>query len=779
MKPTTLIRRWAPLLLLAWMGPACADSNPPPPTDAPSPRLVPVCAETLYRACGLVDRKGNWAVEPAYRQLYANGDVWVGERESGQINLLDAGGKMISESSLRSIGRYSEGVAPAQGAHDEQYGYVDAKGQFVIQPAYELANSFSDGLAVVGNKVNGDLKMGVIDRKNQYVVPLGAYDRVDAFAYGLAVVQKGESPMNGGAVQLGLIDAHGKLVMPMAMRMGLTVIGAGRVLETNSQNHDTVDRYRLLDAQGHELFAVSGDSAVIQDPAEGLAFFTDGEGKTGLLDIQSGRAVVPARKDWSSALAFSEGRAWVALSGSGNDDVHVLIDHSGKEVLRRTGGSIGDFHGGVAAVGDEHERWGLIDRNGKLVHPMDYGSNTTPWEWSMQEPREGDVVQFTQTTTLPGSPDKTVWMDTKGTRIAALEPQACGIQAVRNAKGDVIWPKNVADTCAAKSPPDSADKAPVSDGVKAVLQEVAQRKLQQAKEEDRRNGYEFGPSSAGDILVPLGVAWQHGPATIKLDGPATFELPKGFRYLSPEAVRKLPEPVSPGGELSVALVAPEDGSWIARLVVAEQGYVPTDGVPLDTQKLEETIRYYTAGFDPRAPAGSAHMTTMDWLEKPDWDAAHHRLRWGYRFADMGSPSGGLHYDSHAELNNVTLGRNYAAAFQINLSGLSVDEQRAASGTPLETLASGIRFDAGARYEDHQPADATAALGLDGFITGPKPEETKASEEYIQQGMARAEQKRDLHILWLLAKLAIILVPVLAGWGLRRSRKAAESAGPAP
>ncbi|PMQ05725.1 hypothetical protein DyAD56_08010 [Dyella sp. AD56] len=777
MKSSITLRRPALALLLVCTGIAYADTSPSEPKNAPSPRLIPVCAETLYRACGLVDRQGNWAVQPAYSELYANGDIWVAERESHRIDLLDAAGKTISETSLQDIGRFNEGLAAAQDAKGQQYGYIDTKGQFVIPPSYETAGGFSGGLAVVGNTVDGDLKIGVIDRQNHLVVPLGEYEHVDAYAFGLAVVQRGESPVNGGATQLGVIDAHGKLVMPFAERMGLTVVGPGRVLEATSKNHDTIDHYRLLDTQGHELFAVSGDSAVIQDPTEGLSFFADAEGRTGVLDIQSGHVAVTPRKEWSGGLPFSEGRAWVLLSiGDNGNQVHVLIDRNGKELLRRTGNSIGDFHGGIAAVTDDLGRWGLIDHAGKPMSAFEFYSALAPWSWSEQTPRDGDVMQFTEITSLHDSPQRTVWMNAKGASIVSLEPQTCGIQAVHNAKGETIWPANVADTCAAKASSDGSSQAALSDGAKAVLLEAAQRKLQLAKEEDKRNGYEFGPSS-GDILIPLGVEWQHGPATIKLDGPATFDLPKGYRYLSPEAVRKLPNDPSPDASLSVALVAPEDGSWIARMVVAQQGYVPTEGVQLDTQRLEQTINYYGARFDIHAPVGSAHMTSMKWLAKPAWDAAHHRLDWGYRYTDMGSPNGGYHYDSHAELNNVTLGRLYAVALQITLSGFDQDQKQAVIGNPLNTLAQGIHFDQGARYEDHQTADATAALGLEGFITGPKPEETKASEDLIIQGMARAEEKRDLHILGLLGRLAILIVPVLTAWGVRRARKASGSSEP--
>ncbi|WP_233874570.1 WG repeat-containing protein [Paraburkholderia adhaesiva] len=601
MNTPTVIRRYALPLLLAYGGFAYADTSPPEPVDAPAPLLIPVCAQTLYHACGLVDRHGNWVVEPAYGQLYASGKLWVVERESGLMGLLDANGKTIIQPSLQSIGLFSEGLAPAQRWGSDKYGYIDAKGQFVIAPDYTSAGGFSGGLAVVSTTV--DDEMGVIDRQNHLVVPFGQYDHVDAYAYGLATVQRGGD--------WGVIDAHGRLVLPLRPRQNLVVIGPDRILAVTASSQQTgSNRYALLDGQGHELFAVAGQNAVIQTPTEGLSFFTDAQGRTGVLDIQAGRIVIAPHKDWSNSWPFSDGVAWVSLAGgTGDESVYVLIDHHGKDLLRRTGGGVTYFHNGVAAVSDKDDHWGLIDHSGRFVHTMTYSGSAPAWEWSEQTPRDGDALKFTQSNAQDSS-DKTVWIDARGQTIASVEPQACGIEAVRNAKGDIVWPRNLGDTCTAKAQAEGSQAA-TSAGVQAVLLEAAQRKLQLAKEEDRRHGYEFGPSSSGDILVPLDTVWQHGPASIKLDGPATFELPKGYHYLSPEAVRRLPDPVSPGGGLSVALLAPEDGLWVGRLVVAQQGYVPSKGAQLDAQKLKEAINYYGTRFDIRASTGIEHNTSIE------------------------------------------------------------------------------------------------------------------------------------------------------------------------
>jgi len=68
-------------------------------------------------------------------------------------------------------------------AENPRCGYIDKSGNYVIQPNFSRAHSFSDGLAAVaiGNK------WGLIDKSGKFVVQ-PKYDLVYPFSEGLAAV---------------------------------------------------------------------------------------------------------------------------------------------------------------------------------------------------------------------------------------------------------------------------------------------------------------------------------------------------------------------------------------------------------------------------------------------------------------------------------------------------------------------------------------------------------------------------------------------------------------
>ena len=86
-----------------------------------------------------------------------------------------------------------------------KYGYRDKSGEFVIQPQFDYAGEFSEGLAVVGLGKFPNTKWGYINRLGNFVIPAqfeGAHD----FSEGMAAVS-----FSG---KLGYIDQTGKLVVP-------------------------------------------------------------------------------------------------------------------------------------------------------------------------------------------------------------------------------------------------------------------------------------------------------------------------------------------------------------------------------------------------------------------------------------------------------------------------------------------------------------------------------------------------------------------------------------
>ena len=82
-------------------------------------------------------------------------------------------------------------------------GFIDATGRMVIEPVYDDAKHFSEGLVVVGR--NG--KYGYVDPRGSVRIPL-QFDRAQSFSEGLAQVRD--------AAGVRFIDQTGKTVIDMA-----------------------------------------------------------------------------------------------------------------------------------------------------------------------------------------------------------------------------------------------------------------------------------------------------------------------------------------------------------------------------------------------------------------------------------------------------------------------------------------------------------------------------------------------------------------------------------
>lgn len=759
---------------LTWPGATLAEINPPVPADAPSPRLLPVCANALYHACGLVDRRGDWVVKPVYSALYASGDYWIAERRSGLLGLLDADGKVLIEPSLQEIGRFADGLAPARPLGERKTGYIDERGHFAIPPAYDMAGAFSDGLAIVGNDVAGALRMGAIDRRQRVVVPLGKYDDIDAFAFGLAVVRR---ETNGG-MSAGAIDTHGILVVPFHPAASLKVVARGRLLESDVSGDGSTYRARLLDGSGRVLFGVEGEQARIDDPAEGLAFFADGDGRLGLLDVLAAKVVVAPRRDWAGATSFSDGVAWLQENAAGDKTVRVLVDRQGREVLRRDYESVSDFHAGMAAVSYGERRWGLIDRAGKVLHDFNLDYPHDPWEWSTQSPRPGDATLALESTALDPPASRQRWLDRHGATMVSVEPLACGIETVRNARGDTIWPAHVAASCALKLRDSdggvAASQVP-ADELRDAERDAAGWDVAWLREVDRRDAGENAPTMTGMPRVPDTAPWQHGPAAIRLSGPATLALPPGYRYLAPEAARGVPGMPAEAAQLPMALIGPDDGAWLAQLIVAQQGYVPTEDVQLDAESLRQTMEVYSTNVFASLNSKRVRHRSVEWLEPPAWDAERHRLAWAYRLtaADLSLDGTSSRFGTEIYLNTVSLGRTHAAALQMVLAGTFAQQQWLAMDHPFATLVDAIRFDEGERYTDHRPDDKQAALGLAEFITGPEPKEMQIARTNLMASEHRHDAQMRGQVLRLVGAL-LGMVAVAAGAWRRRGGKGGKA-----
>lgn len=720
-RPTISWPRWLAALALG-MSAAHADIDPPRPTDQPSPRLIPICASVHERLCGLLDRDGRWVVEPTYSALYPEGrGGWYAERRGGVVGVLDAQGKVLIEPRFQYIGPFVDGLAKASLWDRDKEGYIDGNGDWVIPGQYFVAGDFVDGIAVVGQWVggpdDGHSEMRYIDAQGKPAFP-GTWTDAESFRYGMAMVGRGPSvrtDSNIDQAEAALIDRRGRYLMPMARRSMLTPIAPDRVLE------QTATHYALLDSHGKVLFEVPPGNFLSSVGENRLAYQLEENGRYGLIDVLSGKVLVDAAHGWLGPPNFSDGVAWVE-TGENAGERRVLIDRNGRVLLGPVPyDGVTDFAAGIAAVG-RNGKWQLIDRRGQALTSADYDGFSAAWADGRQSPRFGDVW-------VGKRGEREDWIGADGHVIARVEPQPCGIEAVFNGAGQAIWPRDIEAACAVyqEERPNAAATASVPAArLEAARLDRAREVLRWLGDVDRRDG----PLSRLTARKSLSrqellsrAPWQRGPAQIALGEGVSLALPEGYRYLPPEyapAVIQASDgmlPPSPG-HLPVALLAVDDLSVVLRVAVVAPGHVRMAGLPLDARALARRMQGGITGFAGTEVDDAHH--SVEWLVSPRWNDAAKQLEWAYEDVSRG------HASDHAfgqlyQANTLLFGRRQVVAMQNVSASLYGKYVALVAQDAMATLARGIRFASGERYEDAAAGEAEAPLDLVGYITtAPEP-----------------------------------------------------------
>lgn len=186
----------------------------------------------------------------------------------------------------------------------EKWGYINQKGEYVINPQFMDAEFFYDGIAMV-KSIDG--KVGYISKEGKYIIPAKFKEGI-SFSEGLTfVVSDGGYPT--------CIDKTGKTVFQLK--------------------------------QAKEVFAFS----------EGLAMYKL-DSTFGLID-KTGKVVVNPQFEYIRP--FKEGLAAVC-----KNDKWGFIDKTGKIVINFQFDAVLDFHNGKAVIRN-NSQCGFIDKKGSYV----------------------------------------------------------------------------------------------------------------------------------------------------------------------------------------------------------------------------------------------------------------------------------------------------------------------------------------------------------------------------------------------------------------------------
>jgi hypothetical protein len=273
-----------------------------------------------------------------------------------------------------------------------RYGYGDAAGNVLIEPAYEDARPFFEGLAAVKE----DGRYGYIDTEGNTVIPFRFVDALD---------------FHGGCATVG---ANWVAYEPLRYRSDCCIIDrAGNVLKDvdfsplrqfrigEYREGFYVGSYYLMDSAGNLLhsrtridsgfheglarkyaegegqcFINSSGNAVLTgfqaagDFCGGLAPAKKKDGKWGYIDRTGAFAIRPA---YEKAFGFGEG---LALVKEPEDFLEgwAIIDTLGNKVCDLPGMYMdaGSFSEGLCAIGNGS--WGFVDSSGKLVIECRFGA---------------------------------------------------------------------------------------------------------------------------------------------------------------------------------------------------------------------------------------------------------------------------------------------------------------------------------------------------------------------------------------------------------------------
>jgi len=110
----------------------------------------------------------------------ASGGVrFVSSDDEKRFALINKNNELITEFKFDGCGKFRKYLAPA--SINGKWGYINPKGDFVIEPKYKKAEPFINGLALVEDMKTG--KAGFIDTKGELII--GFYDYLGYFSDGL------------------------------------------------------------------------------------------------------------------------------------------------------------------------------------------------------------------------------------------------------------------------------------------------------------------------------------------------------------------------------------------------------------------------------------------------------------------------------------------------------------------------------------------------------------------------------------------------------------------
>lgn len=274
---------------------------------------------------------------------------------------VDNKGQYVINSQFDDAFNFSEGLALFKST-DGKFGFIGEDGKYVVNPIYKDASSFSEGLACVVME-NG--KPQFIDKNNKILFTVDKAEYCFGFKEGLARIKvKGK---------WGFIDKTGKVVVNPIYEDALDFRDGLAAVSKKDEKKDEV-LWGYIDKNGAvkiNFQFVKDKEKMFCEPGsfyEGLAF-TSSDGKQwGCIDKEGKYQINPQFEgDFGNPYEFKNGVSVVSQGGS-----YGFIDKKGKYIINPQFKDARRFSSNsLAAVQHSDGKWGFVNKEGKYeINPQ-------------------------------------------------------------------------------------------------------------------------------------------------------------------------------------------------------------------------------------------------------------------------------------------------------------------------------------------------------------------------------------------------------------------------
>ncbi|MCU0435504.1 MAG: WG repeat-containing protein [Bacteroidia bacterium] len=295
----------------------------------------------------LIDHTGKTITRRAYDFIgpFSEGLARVSRNEC--TGFIDITGNELIECRPAEFGNFSQGLAWMRDSTG-RWGFINRKGETVIPPVYDRAESFAPDLPV---RVRLNNRWGLINAQGQLLQPC-IYTYIGPWSEGLALV------VSDG--KFGYLNAAGKIAVPINYLYDREQLG-DNPFRNNSARVLLEKKAGLIDSTGKLVLPRDFDD--IKPFQEGFAPVSK-KGKWGYADrLQKLRIPYTFEEAWP----FVNGVAFVRVNGN-----MALIDTKGNYVVPPVLGEAVRLTSGYMVVTDSSGRKGLLDSTGAWVLPCAY-----------------------------------------------------------------------------------------------------------------------------------------------------------------------------------------------------------------------------------------------------------------------------------------------------------------------------------------------------------------------------------------------------------------------